>query len=121
MTDNTIESTIQLEEVPAKPSRAFNVYSELTPDQAEKRRTYMREYQRSHPDKFKKANQRYVAKMRDLKEYRAKIYRDSETQQKIIACDCGSSIKYHFMKAHQKTKKHINYMTAKTMDETVSS
>jgi hypothetical protein len=30
-------------------------------------------------------------------------------------------VKYHSMKAHLKTQKHINYLTAKTMDETVST
>jgi hypothetical protein len=87
MTDITSELTIQPEEVPAKPSRAFKVYSELRPEQVEKRRTYMREYQRSHPDKLRKANQRYVSKMIDLKAYRANAYRNSETQQKIITCE----------------------------------
>jgi hypothetical protein len=109
-----IEPTTLHEQPEMKPSRYFKVYSELTPEQVEKRRAYMREYQRRNPDKIKKAQSKYFATFGNLKEYRAKAYRDSATQQKIISCECGSNVKHHSMQRHLQTQKHINFMNTKT-------
>ena len=99
------------------------IYKEYRKEHKEKIYEYNKEYYKNNKKSFNKKVKEYREANKDIVKQQNKKYRDSnkdklkERDSTIITCECGCVLTFGSKSKHEKSKKHLSLMEAKTSQQ----